>query len=99
MRLWGVKWTRIQALKSAIKKWHSRYHEACIFDEWTPVMQALWTGLSRSAIHSSQGTDPIDFPEVMSFVTDTGLDPNPASIRLRAMVAVGFLVFDVVPSF
>ena len=77
-------------MKSAIKKWHSRYHEACIFDEWTPVMQALWTGLSRSAIHSSQGKDPIDLPEVMSFLTDSALDTSLATIRLRAMVAVGF---------
>ena len=85
-----IKWSRVQALKSAIKKWHSRHHEACIFDEWTPVMQALWTGLSRSAIHASSGKEPIDFPQVMAFLKESSVDPSPALIRLRAMVAVGF---------
>ena len=64
----------------------SRLH----FDAWTPVTQAMWTGLSRSSFHSAQGKDPVDFLEVRKLSMSSAYDTNPATIRLRAMVAVGF---------
>jgi hypothetical protein len=85
-----LKWSRVQALKSALKKWHSRHDLECVFEKWTPMMQALWTGLSRSAKHSVHGKDPIEFEAVMEYFSLTSDDENPATIRLRAMVAVGF---------
>jgi hypothetical protein len=85
-----LKWSRVQALKSALKKWHSRNALECVFDKWTPIMQALWTGLSRSAKHSVRGKDPIEFKLVMNYFSITSDDVNPATIRLRAMVSVGF---------
>ena len=85
-----LKWSRVQALKSALKKYHSRQNESCVFDHWTPVMQALWTGLSRSAKHSTQGKEPIEFPVVMAHLSDTAKDENPATLRFRAMAVVGF---------
>ena len=85
-----LKWSRVQALKAALKKWHSRRDLECVFDRWTPIMQALWTGLSRSARHAAKGKDPIEFKAVMDYFSLSLNDPNPATIRLRAMVAVGF---------
>ena len=85
-----LKWSRVKALKSALTKWHARNGEFCIFESWTAVMRALWTGISRSAFHSSQGKGPIAFDTVMHFLSNSSNDPNPAIILLRAMVVVGF---------
>ena len=85
-----LKSSRVQALKSALMKWHARNGEFCIFESWTAVMRALWTGLSRSASHASQGKEPISLDKVIEFLSKSSDDPNPATIRLRAMVVVGF---------
>ena len=85
-----LKWSRVQALKSALVKFHDRNNSYCIFSDWTPRMQAMWTGLSRSSAHASKGKDPIEFSEVMAFFSSTANDESHATIRFRAMVAVGF---------
>ena len=85
-----LKWSRVRSLKSALVKYHIRNDVDCIFNNWTPLMQALWTGMSRSSVHTAKGKEPIEFAEVMQFFTSTPYEDAPAIIRLRAMVAVGF---------
>ena len=86
-----LKWSRVQALKAALKKWHSRRDLECVFDRWTPIMRALWTGLSRSARHAAKGEDPIQAcaavaaPVIASFEGD-GSAGSCCSCGLRDIV-------------
>ena len=85
-----LKWTRVKSPKSALIKYHTRSALPCIFDQWTPLMGAFWTGLSKSCLHTACGKEPLLFPEVMKAIERLVKADGPSSKRLATMVVVGF---------